>query len=176
MKRILYSVALVTALALVSVPAIADHITEPTAPITGTSMEIYAYPNFPTRLVQCDGSETPLTIDGVPADSVRIETFVTSNALRFGNPSEHYTEIVALFLVRDLGTPQETERYEWDTKWKHSNIPPHASAARGNGWESSQNNQSFRVYPAGTVLRFKTQVVGDESGNVFTDSCTFTVG
>lgn len=177
MKRFTYALVLVLALVAGSVPAIADHIVEPTTPISETGIEIYSYPNFSTALTACDGTEIPLNVDGTVAKDIRVETFVDSPARQAGNPSEHWTETIALFIVTKLGQPNEVEKYEWAVDWNHSNIPPHASGGIGdNGWESSQNNQNLRRYAPGTILRFKSTVTGLESGLQFETSCTFKVG
>lgn len=178
MRRIGYVVALAAALALVSIPVVADHVTEPQTPISSAALVVYAYPNFSTRLTACDGSEVVKRVDGTVAKDVRMETFVNSTSMAAGNPSEHWTEEITLFVVTGLGTRLEVERYEWSAMWRHSNIPPHAKGGilSHAGWESSQNNQRLDRYAAGTILRFRTQVIGDESAIQLEAVCTFKVG
>lgn len=177
MKTRLLFVALALALTAVAVPAGADHIVEPTAPISEYTMEVYSYPNFATRLVACDGSEVVRQIDGSLSLDVRFETFVESPARFEGGPSEHYDETLTLFVVTRLGRQNETERYQWRVSWKHSNIGPHRRSGIGdNGPESSQNSQRIELYPAGTILRFRGDLTTLESDQQLTVQCTFRVG
>ena len=158
-------------------PALADHIVEPTAPISEVTLEVYSYPNFATRLVKCDGTEILRNLDGSLAKDARIETFVDSPARALGNPSEHYNETLTLFVVERLGRSNEVEKYQWRVSWNHSNIGPHARGGVGdNGPESSQNSQLLSLYPPGTVLRVRSDVVTLESGQKLTAECTFKVG
>ena len=176
MKIRLLLVALVLALTAVAVPSVAHHIVEPTTPITEVTMEVYSYPNFVTRLVKCDGSEILRNLDGTVAKDARIETFVDSPARALGNPSEHYNETLTLFVVEGSGR-REVEKYQWRVSWNHSNIAPHARGGVGdNGPESSQNSQLLTIYPPGTVLRVRSDVVTLESGQKLTAECTFKVG
>ena len=170
-------IALVLAVLLIAVPAIADHITEPTSPITMYTMEVYSYPNFSTRLVACDGTEVLKNVDGTIAKDLRFETFVDYEARTLGNPSEHWDETVTLFVVRNLGRNNESEQYEWRVKWRHSNIGPHQqNGVSSNGPESSQNAQNMRAYPAGTILRLRGDLNALESGQALVAECTFKVG
>ena len=177
MKIRLLLVALALALVAVAVPAAADHIVEPTTPITEVTMEVYSYPNFATRLVKCDGSEILRNIDGSVALDARIETFVDSPARALGNPSEHYNETLTLFVVANPGTRREVEKYQWRVSWNHSNIGPHSRGGVGdNGPESSQNSQRLDIYPPGTILRVRSDVSTLESGQKLSVQCTFRVG
>ena len=172
MRRAPFFAALALAMALVAGPAVADHVNEPTTPITAVRMALYQYSNSAeTLLTVCNGSEVVLF------DNMRVETFVTAAGVKGnGNPSEHFDERLTLVRVLNLGQNNEAEKYEWEAFWRHSNIPPHALRAAGSGWESSQNKQQLENYAAGTVLRFIDKVSPLESGGSFTASCTFTVG
>lgn len=177
MKTRLLFVAFVLALIAVAVPAAADHIVEPTAPISEYTMEVYSYPNFVTRLVKCDGTEVVRKIDGSISADVRFETFVESPARFEGGPSEHYDETLTLFIVTRLGRPNEVEQYQWRVGWKHSNIGPHTRGGIGdNGPESSQNSQRVDSFPPGTVLRLRGDLTTLESNQQLTVECTFKVG
>lgn len=172
---------LVMALVLVAIPAKADHVLEPTGPVTEYTMEVYSYPNFATRLVLCDGSEVLRNIDGTIATDARFETFADSPARALGNPSEHWDETLTLFRVfqfpRSDGSIKEGLKYQWRTSWNHSNIKPHArGGVGGNGAESSQNSQRLDIYPSGTLLQFQGDLSTHESDQDFTVSCRLKVG
>lgn len=176
MRRTFYFAALAATLALVAGPAVADHVSEPTIPITGMTLRLYKYQELPsTLLTACDGSEE------VTFANLRVESLVTASGIGSeGNPSEHYHERLKLEVITQLGQPQQAEKYQWDVEWKHSNIPPHASQVVGSPvrtWESSQTNQRILgVYPSGTVLRFTEVLTTLESEQQFVSVCTFTVG
>lgn len=178
MKRKHYVAVIAVLMALVAAPAVADHIIEPTSPITEYTLEVYAYPNFATRLTACDGTEVLFNMDGTVADDARFETFTDHPTRGVGNPSEHWDETLTLFVVENFGNPRrEVEHYQWRVSWKHSNIKPHAHGGVGdNGPESSQNSQRLDIYPPGTILRLRGDLTTLESGQQFTAQCTFLVG
>lgn len=169
-----------------SAPVLADHVSEPTSPITGTRMRVYQYTDkvTPHQSVRndgglvsfvngCDGSQT------VFFDNMRMETFVQAKSVRLNeNPSEHYVEQVGLYVVTNPGLSTETMVYEWSSEWKHQNIPPHAKPGGGSdrGWESSSNNQRLSAYAPGTILRWLHELRAYPSGGVFIETCTFIVG
>lgn len=160
-----------------AVPAVADHISEPTSPITEYTMEVYSYPNFSTALTACDGTEVLLNADGTIAKDLRFETFVDYPARSTGSPSEHWDETITLFVVKNFGQRNEVEQYEWRVHWRHSNVGQHQlGGVGGNGPESSQNSQNLRAYAPGTILRLRGDLVGLESGARFSAECTFKVG
>ena len=178
MKIRVLLVALALALVAVAVPAAADHIVEPTSPISEYTMEVYVYPNFVTRLVKCDGTEVLRNVDGTIAKDARFETFTDHPTRGIGNPSEHYDETLTLFIVQNFGDPRrEVEKYQWRVSWNHSNVKPHASGGvGGNGPESSQNSQLLTPYPSGTILRIRGDLKTHESGQQLSVQCTFRVG
>lgn len=177
MKRFTYALLLVLALVVGTVPALADHVSEPTSPITEYTMEVYNYPNFATRLIFCDGTEILREIDGDIAVDARFETFVDYPARSTGSPSEHWDETLTLFIVERLGTSREVEKYEWRVSWRHSNVGQHQLGGVGdNGPESSQNSQNLRAYAPGTILRLRGDLTTLESGQQFSTECTFKVG
>lgn len=178
MKTRLLFVALVLALTAVAVPSMADHISEPTSPISEYTMEVYVYPNFATRLSLCNGTEILRNLNGTVAKDARFETFTDHPTRGIGNPSEHYDETLTLFIVQNFGDPRrEVEKYQWRVSWKHSNIGPHRLSGVGdNGPESSQNSQLLSPYPPGTILRIRGDLTTHESGQQLTVQCTFKVG
>jgi hypothetical protein len=151
---------LAAALVFLPLPAFGDHVTEPTAPITGIDLHVYQYPNPRTTTLACTGSEV------VTFDNMRVESRVTATA----TPSEHWNERLTLYQVATNQFGQESIKYIWDVAWLHANIPPHQPV-----FESHQTNQQLGSL-TGAKLRWVNTVTGRESGLVFTDSCTFIVG
>lgn len=189
MKRTVYFAALALALALVSAPVLADHITEPTAAISGIRLTLFRYAAPAGTIQQVKNDSGVITYAAgcngsvvVDFDNLRVETDVRSDTLalagRGADPSEHFKEQITLFEVFGFGTHNETRLYDWSSQWKHTNIPPHAKPGGGTaqGWESSQNNQNLIRWEPGTVLRFTHEVQGMESGVQLEESCTFVVG
>lgn len=153
-------------LLMLSVPVVADHVSEPTAPITGTALELYEYGNKAvTLLTACDGTET------VTFDFLRVESVITDT----GRPSEHFDEWIILYQTELNG---RSPRYIWQVRWRHSNVPPHGTTRNGDPhrWESSETNQKLNDFEPGIRLRFTSRIEGLESGGVFLDSCDFIVG
>lgn len=164
MKRFFYFAALVAALILASLPAIADHANEPTAPVVGLSeMRVFDYPHLVT-LIPCDGSAV------VTFDEARAEVSV----LVAGKPSEHFRVSLAYYLGGIDRRGRIVGPYQWSVVWEHQNVPPHIAQDHQNDWEIFQANQKFFDYTGPAT--FETKVLGDESGNGFTARCTFTVG
>lgn len=152
MKRTPYFAALaLLLLLLVSVPAVADHVTEPTAPITGVELELSHY-----------GSGTPIVCGGVASSTfrnLRIDPIVIVSA----RPSEHWTAKLTMNSQLNRGA-------NWYLLWEHQNVPPHARSLR---WVAGQGSQSLQP---GADYVVTWEVWGDESGVYFTETCSFTVG
>lgn len=159
MRRFVYLLIVAALMVAVAVPAIADHVTEPTAPLTGINLHVYQYPNPQTTTLSCSGSEV------VTFDNMRVESRVTAT----GTPSEHWDERLTLYQVQGSGL-RERIQYIWDVTWRHANIPPHQQI-----FEAHQTNQQLGAL-TGLKLRWVDTVTGRESGLKFTDSCTFIVG
>jgi hypothetical protein len=162
MKTRLLLAALALALTAIAVPAIADHVLEPTTPITGIGMRVFDYPHAVTML-RCDGTDVVLF------DEVRAELDVRSDS----KPSEHFTATREYYLAVPDRRGRLLTPYKDQTEWHHSNIPPH-TPTEGKDWEHVQSNHNFDDYTGPFTFRFR--VVGDESGNAFEVICPFKVG
>lgn len=145
-----------------SLPAVADHVSEPTAPITGVGIRVFDYPNAVTML-RCDGTDVALF------DEARVELDVRSDT----KPSEHFTAIREYYLAVPDRRGRLLAPYKDQTVWEHSNVPPH-TPTEGKNWEHVQSNHRFEDYTGPFTFRFR--VTGDESGNTFEVVCPFTVG
>ncbi|HKY47509.1 MAG TPA: hypothetical protein VJQ79_05935 [Acidimicrobiia bacterium] len=162
MKIRLLFVALALALTAIAIPSQADHVNEPTAPITAIGMRVFDYPHAVTML-RCDGTDVVLF------DEARVELDVRSEV----KPSEHFTATREYYLSVPDRRGRLIGRYKDQAVWEHSNIPPH-TPTEGKDWEHVQSNHRFEDYTGPFTFRFR--VVGDESGNEFEVICPFTVG
>lgn len=156
----------VGALLMVSVPVVADHIVEPTAPIIATRLALFEYNNRPATLLTCDGTEI------VSFDVMRIELDVDAAA----RPSEHWNHI---FTLTSFDANGKNDVVEWQTKPRHANIPPHEGGKLEGGairWEADEISQGLHGFAPGVKLRFDSRLMTLESGVIFDKSCTFTVG
>lgn len=159
--RVLF-VALALALTAIAVPSLADHVSEPTAPITGVGIRVFDYPNAVTML-RCDGTDVVLF------NEARAELDVRSDS----KPSEHFTATREYYLAVPDRRGRLLAPYKDQAVWNHSNIPPH-TPTDGKSWEHVQSNHNFADYTGPFTFRFR--VVGDESRNSFEVICPFTVG
>lgn len=160
MRKTVHLIVIAVLIALIAGPAAADHIVEPSAPITATELLLYKYPDRTTMLA-CDGT------DVVTFDNMRIESRVTATAA----PSEHFRERLTVYQVENPGTRIERIRYIWSVDWKHSNIPPHGPRL----WESHQSNQRLDDH-TGQTLIVEDVITGDVTGAQFISTCRFLVG
>ncbi len=148
-----------------TLPALADHVSEPLFPVEFVRTDVYPYPTFADRLIAKDGSED------VDWDKIRIEPRVKHQNVadkKAGNPSEH-------FEVRLQVSTVTNERrmfldLQWDAAWKHQNIPPHKP--RGGSWEAAQTN-SYNLGKHLGLWHIRTVVKGMESDNEFEDIILF---
>lgn len=161
MKKIIMGVVIGMLLGL-SLPVLADHVLEPTAPITGVELRVYNYPHAATLLTACDGSET------VSWNNVRIEPDVIAVA----KPSEHFDGRIVFAKVLNPGR-RETVRAVWDNEWKHSNLPPHTNT-ESLKWEASMGN-NYELIP-GTMYEISFRGHTLESQVFYETSCRFKVG
>lgn len=151
-------------LLMATTPAIADHVNEPTLPITGMTIDIYQYPNrTETLLSACDGSEK------VTFNNLRVEPLISYTRDGNGGASEHWTlriEVLPGKLVNGQFRATKTLGGS-DTIWHHQNVPPHFTAPV---YEATQWNTYMGVVGYWRVF---VQVTGEESGVVLTETCLF---
>lgn len=159
-------IGIVSGVLLISaMPALADHVTEPTAPVTDAQWRVYPYPQG--RLQACgplvDEGQEPYVFS--PQDNVRFELDVFTEAGQ--DPSEHwFTRVVFSELVpgrRD----QLREVKQWDLSWPHQNKAAHKLSP-----EHQQNNL-YNLDPG--AYRLTAVLIGDASGNRITATCDFFV-
>lgn len=162
MKRIPYFAALAASIALIAGPAIADHVTEPTAPVTGLFLKVYKYTDPLNTMMRCDGT------DRITFDQVRIEPGVSVA----GKPSEHYTVNVNVAFAESLSGRAAVTFKQWGASWKHQNVAPHANGGTAEKpREVAEVNQWLHGRLGFWIV--ETSVTGEESGAAFTRSCTF---
>ena|SRR3990167_3808053 len=171
MKK-LAPLALVLGLLFVVVPAAADHIQEPTAPINGLRTN---HLNYSTGTpVPCNDLETPFDFD-----IIRIQAFVSAEAA----PSEHFRAQVQVWRVEEIKPSGSLVRKaDWGIDWHHSNIPPHVRSFAFNadgtagGWKfTGTGSATYFLGEHPGIWQIVTILTGDASGNVFTDSCLFVI-
>lgn len=143
MKRL--ALVIVGLLIGLSLPVLATHIQEPTAPLTDVRMSLSNY-----------GTGTPIACDStVDFTTLRIEVFYTVA----DKPSEHWR---ARLEVSSRANPGAN----WYVDWQHSNNPPHSKTP----WNGTQASQ--RLIP-GADYEVRLKVTGDESGVEFLEVCAF---
>lgn len=151
-------------IASTTTPARADHVQEPTSPITGVEWRVYDYPRIALQacghLVDA-GAEPHVFSEG---GSLRFELDVSSEA----QPSEHWVARFTLSKLTKPGARNEKAQPILDWFSRHANQPAHSRRA----FEMWQNN--FYNLEAGTYL-FTVHLTGLESGNVVSDECRVTV-
>lgn len=170
-SRPLFIAFVLGALLMMSIPAIADHVSEPTLPIAAVrSLDIYDYPNLVTRIGNCDGSETR-TWDSARVE-LRISFEMPNGRSDNANPSEHFQVREVVSRVTEKANGDLSFRKDWDAMWSHQNRGPHTETAQR--WEVVQSNTYFlQEHPGLWHIRF--QVTGDISGRVLTAECLFRV-
>jgi hypothetical protein len=171
---------LVVLLALMATPAVATHVQEPTAPITGLHLRVLHYA-FPRQIAECDWQVYPFF-------GARIEGYVTFAA----KPSEHFYAQIQVVKLRGP-VPEEKKSAgiipTWAADWSHQNVGPHSvtgpfedgppayrfTGERTNTWfrDSSQTTTTSVAEPG--FYRITATVKGEESGNAFTEECTIEV-
>ena len=162
MKRTLYSLALVLALTLAAVPSRADHVSEPTLPITSLRTLVYDYPAIQNPLV-CDGT------DKVTFSTLRVEPLIAPLQDGNGGASEHWTLRMSV-LPGDMRNGAFRPRLLLggaDTLYHHQNTPPHHPFA-----EDEANQWNTYMHRVGW-WQVSVTVTGEESGQVFSTVCTF---
>ena len=169
--RFLKTVGVAAGLAvlLTLTPAVADHVSEPTAPIELERVDVYPYPNFADRLIAKDGSET------VDWSQIRIEPrvrFENKADKLAGGASEHFSVRITVSKVFEIGSQRTSIRAMWGAEWSHQNVPPHKP--QGGTWEVSQSN-SYDLQSHLGLWQVDTKVAGDKSGNTFEDVILFRV-
>ncbi|NIP92852.1 MAG: hypothetical protein GWO24_05050, partial [Akkermansiaceae bacterium] len=159
--RHLISGAVVASLIAVAAPVAANHINEPTQPISGIEWRVYPYPNGQAQACGplVDAGATPYVF--APGENIRFELDAVNLSV---NPSEHFNG--RLNFISVLATGQQVRH--WDILDRHWNIPPHAFAR----FEVWQNNAYGLA--AGTYV-LEAQVDGLETGDRHLASCQFVV-
>ncbi len=147
-------------LLVLSAPAVATHVQEPTTPeVQGLTVVMLKYPDKTTRLA-CDGS------DVVDFDQMRVHINVDVGKAR-ANPSEHWDMKMGVLntTVEDIVDAHYTSL--WSVEWLHQNFKPHMKgnrAARSNLWNLDRHIGLWEV---------RISVKGLESGNTFDFVCLF---
>lgn len=148
-------------LLMLSVPVVADHVQEPTGPIVDVQLVMYRYTAGRASALACTGSEV------FPDDNMRIEADLVAD----GRPSEHWDTRLEVRVPRP-GFPNLSPRIDWNSFWKHQNVPPHFNPNRP--FEILQTNQyNMRERPG--MWEVRVMVTGTESGIVLSDTCKFLV-
>ena len=129
--------------------ASADHISEPTAPITGIGLQLAHYSSG--TIIECG------TVASALFRNLRVDPIVIASA----RPSEHFTGKV-------IWHSQSVRIWNGYQKWDHSNVPPDARSLR---WVGGQGQLALEP---GNDYTVTWEVTGDVSGNHFSETCTFT--
>lgn len=160
--RVLF-VAFILALIAVAVPVMGDHVSEPTAPVTGLTVRIYRYTDPQRTLLKCDGT------DRITFDTVRIEPGVSVAS----KPSEHFTVTQNVTFTERLNGQAATTFKQWSSRWSHQNAPAHSfgGADLAKPWEVAQTNQYLEGRLGFWIVEH--QIIGEESGVVFNHRCVF---
>lgn len=139
----------------ISTPAFANHLAEPTWPITGLRLRCYQYPF---------GADLPVDGSGKFAfNALRIEPMLTyQRTARKDNPSEHYTTRIEVLHGRLFNGAFRASQPKtgWQDVWHHENVPPHFAGAE---WEVVQANLYTDRLGLWQVL---CEITGEESGVV----------
>lgn len=162
MRRIAVALVLGAMLGL-SVPAIGDHVTEPTAPVTGLFLKVYKYTDPQNTMMRCDGT------DQITFDQVRIEPGISVA----GKPSEHYTVNMNVTFAESLSGRAHITFKQWGNTWKHQNVGPHASGGLVGKPPAEVAQANQWLHGRLGFWTVETSVLGEESGAVFERSCTF---
>ncbi len=170
MKRIIAALALGLFVGLTA-PALADHINEPTNPITDLNLHLENYStNTP---VDCTG------VQAFPYAKVRVAMYINSVGQAQGNPSEHFRAgFITLFEVAD-SRGIRAWRQDNDPQWSHQNVPPHVAGVFKFDASRLTDISVFPRLQAGVTStgwwKVQATVTGDESGTVLTEECLFRV-
>lgn len=146
------------AVALVSVPALASHVTEPQRPISDFVLEgiVFDYPQRATAL-PCDGSTTDL-------NAVRVEVdFKVPLSQDTGDPSEHW--------LRRWTHHATGHGALGDDQLAHQNTPPHLR--RGVFNAAKFNRYDLQLFPG--LHTIEVEFIGQETGEQLEYECTFKV-
>jgi hypothetical protein len=169
-RRVLW---LTLGLALAATPAIATHVEEPTAPITGLYLEVLHYAG-PQYIVPC-GQTSLANPYPYPFVGARLRYFVDSDLVR---PSEHFQGRIREDKARfGPGGAFQAWDAKWGASWLHSNVPPHAvltpeTRPVGGGGMWLANGDFTNVwYREPGVYRLQARAFGDESGAAFLAEC-----
>lgn len=164
MKRFVYSVALVLALILASLPAIADHITEPQSPMVKITLGLSDYSNPNAPPIDCTRVAAPFSTASF--NNLRANAFVKANRASAADPSEHFEITVEVWT--DWDAVRAEGRPLWAARWGHQNMPPHSSLS----WRAMlSTDYNMQDHPG--LWRVLVTLIGDESGVVLTDDCIF---
>lgn len=157
---------------LLAVPALADHIQEPTRPIIqdGSGVNVFPYPFAGLAIQDClDGGET---FRG--KDFARVEGIVRAepNWPDRSAPSEHYVVHYEVAVTAHFVQPNGQVNVRLAKRsggfWPHQNVGPHER----NPWGFVQWNEW--LMPNGPVS-IDFRLVGAESGNTVQFGCDFVV-
>ncbi len=164
-KRTILVAALIAGL-VGATPAIADHATPPTEPVTSVAWRVYPYPNGVKQACGplVDAGADPYIFQ--QGDGIRAEVDVTADA----QPTEHWRGTVFLLTVKNKGQNNEGTSKVWDSLTRHQNMPGHTVKS---AWEAWQTN-SYNLEPG--EYAYRIVLIGDESGVRFDEFCHFTVG
>lgn len=146
-----------------AVPALADHVTEPTRPIVSADWRVFPYPQGALDVCQGDGEYHVPPV----GENLRMELDISSDPATKENPSEHWDVLVVL--SESVGTPTRPA-YRNLVSWNvfHQNQPAHGRRAM-----ESQSDNLWLDLPAGDY-RLEAVVEGDASGVVLEAVCDFT--
>jgi hypothetical protein len=151
---------------------VADHVNEPTAPITDPTLRVLRYFD-PRVVVPCTGAKAPPLAD-IPfavGRQLRLEGFVVPTA----RPSEHFH---GLFRLEELiYGPQGNighVRPQWVVEWAHSNVTPHGPLHGSNPgkWRIVTDHANIWLQKPG-IWRVTLNLITLESDQVFTRYCVF---
>ena len=166
---------LLGALLMLAVPALANHISEPTHPISGFELKIEDYAG--TAVLACNGS------DVATFDKFRISTLAMSaEALAVAEPSEHFD--TGWQIDRKVYSSTKPNIFQWvkwsRVVWGHQNIPAwhfgdstKFNTAYATITPGAPNGGSDYVLPPGEY-RITAELLGRESGNHFVNTCSWT--
>jgi hypothetical protein len=172
MKRLLYSVVCTGALILASIPAIADHVTEPTLPIEGLTLKIWDYPDSTTQIVNCDGSETRAWEKARIEGSLSFQRARADGTSAGADPSEHFRVEIIVSTVTIKNNGDVTKRKDWDAEWRHQNREAHSNTP--GRWTAVTSN-TYGLQSHLGLWEVVVRVIGDESGVTLQQSCMFRV-
>lgn len=156
-------IALALALTAIAVPSMADHVSEPTAPVTGLTVALYKYTDRANTLMRCDGT------DQITFDTVRVEPGVSVAS----KPSEHFTVHQSVTFTERLNGKASTTFRQWGSLWRHQNAPAHSvgGGSLDRPWEVAETNQYLEGRLGFWIIEHR--VIGEESGALFEHRCVF---